>query len=171
MAKWITLIVAACTLIGCGTSATLDPKSPSAESANEESRSTESQKAAHGDKGKSETSGWSVAPPSETRSGPGIGNHKAQVVVTSNPKKHGDALHFHFFVNTIPISGVFSAPGGETSTFTIPVGTVQFTVDECEGDTQGFPLEPDASVPISCALTKDGDCCEVAYPVEEKPKR
>jgi hypothetical protein len=171
MAKWITLIGAACTLIACGTSATPDPKSPSAERTDEESRLSESQETAHGEKRKSETSGWSVAPPSETRSGPGIGNRKAQVVVTSNPKKHGDALHFHFFVNSIPISGVFSAPGGESSTFTIPVGTVQFTVDECEGDTQGFPLEADASVPISCELTTDGDCCEVAYPVEEKPKK
>ena len=115
-------------------------------------------------------SDWSEVPPTESKSS-SVGNRKSQVVVTSHPSKHGDALHFRFVVNAVPISGVFSAPGGQTSTFTIPVGTVQFTVDECEGDAQGFDLLPDESMPIKCELTTDGDCCEVAIPVEPKPKK
>jgi hypothetical protein len=66
---------------------------------------------------------------------------------------------------------VFSAPGGQVSTFTIPVGTVHFTVDECEGDAQGFELGPDENIPIHCEMTTEGDCCEVAIPDEGKPKK
>ncbi len=108
-------------------------------------------------------SDWSEVPSNESKQTT-FGMHKSQVVVTSHPSKHGDALHFHFEVNSVPISGVFSAPGGQTSTFTIPVGTVRFTVDECEGDVQGFELSADAKMPIQCELTTEGDCCEVAIP-------
>ena len=101
----------------------------------------------------------------------GSSNRKSRIVVTSDPLKHGDSLHFRFRVNNVPISGVFAAPGGQTATFTIPIGTVHFTVDECEWEAQGFELSPDEELPIACKLTKEGDCCEVAIPVDEPPQK
>lgn len=122
---------------------------------------------------RSETSDWhQVQPLEHSSTNSGTTKRKSQIVVTSDPAKHGDFLHFRFLVNATPISGVFVAPGGRTTTFTIPVGTVHFTVDECEWEAQGFELAADEDIPISCKLTKEGDCCEVAIPVEnEKPSK
>ena len=173
MQKWLrlTVIGTAWFLVGCGSSAAVGPKSPISEGGGDNSAANSSDDSARGNKKKSAMNGWSDVPPVESHSVVGVGNRKSRVTVTSHPTKHGDALHFRFLVNAIPISGVFSAPGGQVSTFTIPVGTVHFTVDECEGDTQGFELGPDEDVPIKCELTTDGDCCEVAIPVEGKPKK
>ena len=91
-----------------------------------------------------------------------IGKRKSQVVVVSNPSSHGEMLHFQFVVNSVSLSGVFSAPGGQTSTFTIPTGSVQVTLEDCKGDPQYFELVADEKVTLKCELTTDGDCCEVA---------
>ena len=91
-----------------------------------------------------------------------IGKRKSQVVVVSNPSSHGEMLHFQFVVNSVTLSGVFSAPGGQTSTFTIPTGSVQVTLEECKGDPQYFDLGADEKVTLKCELTTDGDCCDVA---------
>ena len=91
-----------------------------------------------------------------------IGKRKSQVVVVSNPSSHGEMLHFQFVVNSVSLSGVFSASGGQTSTFTIPTGSVQVTLEECKGDPQYFELAADEKVTLKCELTTDGDCCEVA---------
>ena len=172
MRKRLTLIGTACCLMGCGSSATSNPKSSSGEGTDESLESSESHDGAPSKKKRSEMSGWSEVPPTESsHSGSGNSNRKGRVVVTSHPTKHGDALHFRFVVNSVPTSGVFSAPGGQTSTFTIPVGTVLYTVDECEGEPQGFELGADENMPISCELTKEGDCCDVAIPVEKKSKK
>jgi hypothetical protein len=165
MRKCLSVFGTACCLICCGPSAA--PKSASDQSAGESAAASGSSSK----KQRSEMSHWSSVEPTES-TGPGtdIAKRKAQVVVTSNPDKHGESLHFRFTVNTTPISGVFSAPGGQTTTFVIPAGTVYFTVDECENDTQGFELQPDESMPISCELTTEGDCCWVAIPDDDKPK-
>jgi hypothetical protein len=90
-----------------------------------------------------------------------------RIAVNSDPAKHGDALRLRFTVNGTPISGVFQAPGGKNSTFSIPSGTVAFTVDECSWEEQGFPLAPGEEIALVCKQTKEGDCCEVAIPVED----
>ncbi len=171
MRKCLIVIGTAWFLASCGSSAASSPKSPSGGAGDENSVANNSGVSSRGTKKKSVMNGWSDVPPLESHSVAGVGNRKSRVTITSNPTKHGDALHFRFLVNAVPISGVFSAPGGQVSTFTIPVGTVHFTVDECEGDTQGFELGPDEDIPIHCELTTEGDCCEVAITVDAKPKK
>jgi hypothetical protein len=96
-----------------------------------------------------------------------IGHRKSHVIVVSEPSSHGDSLHFHFVVNSVAMSGVFSAPGGQTSTFTLPTGSVQFTIDECKGDAQYFELQPDTKVTLKCEMTREGECC---YPPDDDEK-
>lgn len=116
----------------------------------------------------STASGWSEVQPFTAESEPaGTNKRRARVVASSDQKKHGHSLHFRFLVNGTPISGVFVVPGGQTATFSIPVGTVHFSVDECEWEPQGFELAPDEEMPISCKLGNEGDCCEVAIPDDE----
>ena len=111
---------------------------------------------------------WSEVPQNEPASQRSvIGKRKAEVIVVSNPAKHGEVLHFQFTVNAVAISGVFSAPGGQTSTFTLPTGSVQFTVEECKGDPQYFELTSE-KVTVNCELTTDGDCCDVASSDDKK---
>lgn len=93
-----------------------------------------------------------------------------RVAVRSDPEKHGEALRFRFVVNGNPISGVFQAPGGRSSTFAIPSGTVAFTVDECEWEEQGFPLAAGEEMALECKLSSEGDCCGVALPEVEEPE-
>ncbi len=155
-----------CHLIGCGTSATPNPNAPASD-ATEAGSSTSRSKPGGKD---SEMSQWHDVPqnePANQRSV--IGNRKSEVIVVSNSKKHGDALHFQFTVNSVAISGIFSAPGGQTSTFTLPTGSVQFTVEECKGDAQYFELAAGEKVTVNCELTTDGDCCDVAVG-DEQPK-
>ena len=59
-------------------------------------------------------------------------------------------------------SGRVDRPGGQTSTFTTPTGSVQVTLEECKDDPQYFELAADKRVTLKCELTTDGDCCEVA---------
>jgi hypothetical protein len=164
MRTWLKSVCASALVIACGASAA--PSTKSAADRHEASTSGNSQRPAADSKERSKMSDWSEVPSNESKQTT-LGGHKSQVVVASHPTKHGDGLHFHFEVNSVPISGVFSAPGGQTSTFTIPVGTVRFTVDECEGDVQGFELSADEKMPIKCELTTEGDCCEVAIPAEQ----
>ena len=168
MGKRLTILAASISLIGCGASNVSNSKTAS--DAPQASDSEESRHIGGGSKKPSAMSDWSEVPATESKPS-AVSARNSQVVVTSHPTKHGEALHFRFVVNSVPISGVFSAPGGQTSTFTIPVGTVHFTVDECEGDTQGFELSPDENMPIKCEMTTEGDCCEVAIPVEPKSKK
>jgi hypothetical protein len=163
--------IVACTA-SCGPAGTpaKSPNSDDTEGASEASATKRTSAKQH-----SETRGWDEVQSTES-SGTGASSdsakRKSRIIVASDPTKHGDSLHFRFLVNGVPISGVFVAPGGQTSTFTIPVGTVHFTIDECEWETQGFELAPDEEMPIACKLTKEGDCCEVAIPVEEaSPKK
>jgi hypothetical protein len=159
-----------CSIASCGGPANKIARSASSDD-QAEARDDDSSKSGSSKK-RSPMKDWDEAQPFEsTTSGVGSGNRKSRIVVTSDAKSHGDALHFRFLVNNVPISGVFVAPGGVSTTFTIPVGTVHFTVDECEWETQGFELLPDEEMPIACKLTKEGDCCEVAIPVEDTPKK
>jgi hypothetical protein len=117
---------------------------------------------------KSETSEWWKVVPSEgsdaeKRPAKQIG----RVAINSDPKSHGESLRFRFLVNGTPISGVFQAPGGKTSSFSLPSGTVTFTIDECSWEEQGFPLASGEEIPLVCKRTNDGDCCEVAIPADE----
>jgi hypothetical protein len=158
-----------CSIVGCAAPAGKTAKSP-ASAGDKTSRDVAKEPATSGKKSQG-THDWDEAQPFESStSGVGTGNRKSRIIVTSDPAKHGDFIHFRFAVNAVPISGVFVAPGGQSTTFTIPVGTVHFTVDECGWETQGFELLPDEEIPIACKLTKEGDCCEVAIPVEETPK-
>lgn len=160
-----------CSSVGCAAPASKTAKSPASDDETSsrddaDKPSTSGKKKSHG------THDWDEAQPFESStSGVGTGNRKSRIIVTSDPAKHGDAIHFRFAVNAVPISGVFVAPGGQSTTFTIPVGTVHFTVDECEWEPQGFELLPDEEMPVACKLIKEGDCCEVAIPVEEAPKK
>jgi hypothetical protein len=153
-------------LVDCGPGTGKQPKSAavddSADSPQEPKRSAKQKP--------SETSSWSEVQPFEATGSGSTNKRKSHIVVSSDPNKHGDSLHFRFLVNNVPISGVFVAPGGQSTTFTIPIGTVHFTVDECDWEAQGFELSPEEELPIACKLTKEGDCCEVAIPVEETPK-
>ncbi|HMA95321.1 MAG TPA: hypothetical protein VKP30_21680 [Polyangiaceae bacterium] len=149
----------------CSTSTPQRTKTPDLESApptpRQERRPEQAEK-------QSTASGWSEVQPFSAESEPaGTNKRRARVVASSDPNKHGHSLHFRFLVNGTPISGVFVVPGGQTATFSIPVGTVHFSVDECAWDPQGFDLAPDEEMPISCKLGKEGDCCEVAIPDDE----
>jgi hypothetical protein len=166
MRSFLMALSVLCSLSSCGPSAGPAPKQ-----ARTVDQSKPPSQASAPAKRSSETKDWSEAQPFESTTSPGINNRKSRIIVTSDPAKHGDFLHFRFAVNAVPISGVFVAPGGQTTTFTVPVGTVHFTVDECEWETQGFELAPDEELPIACKLTKEGDCCEVAIPTDEKPKK
>jgi hypothetical protein len=159
-----------CTAIGCGAPAKKIARSPAEDDQTEERNERDPKEPTR--KKRSPTKDWDEAQPFESStSGVGTGNRKSRIIVTSDPKKHGDSLHFRFLVNNVAISGVFVAPGGQSTTFTIPVGTVHFTVDECEWEVQGFELAPNEEMPIACKLTKEGDCCEVAIPVDEAEKQ
>ena len=143
--------------LGCGTTATSNPETPVTQAtASPTSHSKTS-------KEPSEVRLWSMVPQNEVASQRSvIGKRKSQVLVVSNPSSHGEVLHFQFVVNSVSLSGVFSAPGGQSSTFTIPTGSVQVTLEECKGDPQYFELAADEKVTLKCELTTDGDCCEVA---------
>lgn len=153
----------------CGSSAGPGPKTSAQDDATDSNSADDAPRAAA--RKRSGTAGWSEVQPFESSTSKGTNNRKSRILVSSDPDKHGDSLHFRFLVNNVPISGVFVAPGGQSTTFTIPVGTVHFTVDECEWETQGFELLPEEEMPIACKLTNEGDCCEVAIPVEEGPKK
>lgn len=144
----------------------LDPQTPASEPPN--ASPAQVQESETPVKERSATKDWSEVQPLAASDSGATAKRKSRVVVSSDPGKHGASLHFKFLVNASPISGVFVVPGGQTATFTIPVGTVHFSVDECEeAEPQGFDLAPDEEIPISCKLGKDGDCCEVAIPVDE----
>ncbi len=163
-----TVVWFACWFMGCGSTATLNPNAPSTEKTDPGTSTARSKKGRE----VSEVSQWSEVPQSEPSSLRSvIGSRKSEVIVVSNSKNHGEALHFQFTVNSVAISGVFSAPGGQTSTFTLPTGSVQFTVEECKGDAQYFELAADEKISLNCELTTDGDCCDVAIPVEPKSKK
>ena len=150
-----------CGLIACGASSASGPNSPSNATKSQAVGSKQQTQA-------SEVSKWSQVPQNEPASQRSvIGKHKTEVLVVSDPSKHGDTLHFQFTVNSVVLSGVFSAPGGQSSTFTLPTGSVQFTVDECRGDAQYFDLNADEKVTIKCELTTEGDCC---YPADDDEK-
>ena len=85
---------------------------------------------------------------------------KGSVLVQSDPEQHGPSLNLRFAVNGLTMDGVFSLPGGKTYTFSIPAGTVTFTVDECSAGEGGFELEPGGQMKLVCKLTDDGDCCD-----------
>lgn len=165
MRNHLVFLVALLCQTACGNNPRQSPQTARAESI-ESGRDVSGAKSPG--KKSSETKGWSEVQPLESSTSPGTNNRKSRITVSSDPAKHGDSLHFRFLVNNVPISGVFVAPGGQSTTFTIPIGTVHFTVDECEWEAQGFELGPDEEMPISCKLAKDGDCCEVAIPVEDK---
>ncbi len=149
----------ACFVAGCGSSVTPNPNAPASETSDTRSSASLSKRNAKD----SEVSQWSEVPQNEPASQRSvIGKRKSEVIVVSNPKQHGDTLHFQFTVNSVALSGVFSAPRGQTSTFALPTGSVQFTVDECRGDPQYFELAADEKVTVNCELTTDGDCCDVA---------
>jgi hypothetical protein len=159
-------------LIGCGPGAGAKAKTADSEPAPD---ATDHQlpppdAKQHANHAKSETGGWSEVQPFESTSSGATSKRKSRVQVSSDPTKHGDSIHFRFLVNNQPISGVFVVAGGQSTTFTLPVGTVHFTTDECEWEAQGFELLADEVMPISCKLTKEGDCCEVAIPDDEQPK-
>lgn len=165
--RFVLIGAATLSALGCGPSGHPPAKASTAEGsdsgANDQRSNTPSSEV------RSETSDWHKVQPLESSSSDsGTTKRKSHIVVTSDPSRHGDSLHFRFLVNATPISGVFVAPGGRTTTFTIPVGTVHFSVDECEWEAQGFELVADEDIPISCKLTKEGDCCEVAIPVENE---
>lgn len=170
--RLVLVCAAALSALACGPSTHRPAMNSRSEDSDSPSTNHEASNASAAEP-RSETSDWHQVQSFESSSSDsGISKRKSHVIVTSDPAKHGDSLHFRFLVNASPISGVFVAPGGQTTTFTIPVGTVHFTVDECEWEAQGFELVADEDIPIACKLTKEGDCCEVAIPVEnEKPAK
>jgi len=91
---------------------------------------------------------------------------KGQLVVTSDPEKHGEQLTFSFWVNRVKIEGIFRVPGGGTHTFSLPAGTVELETEECSAGTVGFELAPGESIPLGCELGPSGDCCGVKIPTE-----
>ncbi len=92
---------------------------------------------------------------------------KGQLVIASDPEKHGEQLTFNFWVNRVKIEGLFVVPGGGTHTFRLPAGTVELETEECSAGTVGFELAPGESIPLSCELGPGGDCCGVKLPVDE----
>jgi hypothetical protein len=102
---------------------------------------------------------------------PAPSKRKGQVVVTSDAAKHGEQLHFNFWVNQVRIDGVFGMSGGGTFTFSIPAGAVEFSTDECSLGAQAFELAPGESMPVRCELGTEGDCCEVKIPDDPKDKK
>jgi hypothetical protein len=156
-------------VLGCSSTPRSEPKLATRDDASEpiSGEKTHSGKTVESTS-KSETSEWWKVVPSEgsdaeKRPAKQIG----RVAINSDPKSHGESLRFRFLVNGTPISGVFQAPGGKTSTFSLPSGTVTFTIDECSWEEQGFPLASGEEIPLVCKRTNDGDCCEVAIPVDE----
>jgi hypothetical protein len=155
MAYHRAFAVLACFAVGCGAAAAQKPLAPAAEPATAPPSSSNTTEP-------SQVSKWSEVPqnePANQRSV--IGRRKAQVTIVSDPSSHGEALHFKFVVNSVTISGVFSAPGGQTSTFTLPTGSVQFTIDECKDEPQYFELAADTPATLKCEMTTEGDCCYV----------
>jgi len=163
MARWGVVIRWACLAMGCASAP--PPKSPSTSTEPVNSSAGRAQRPEPA----SEVSQWSEVPQNEPLNQRSvIGKRKAQVIVVSNPSSHGEALHFQFVVNSVAISGVFSAPGGQTSTFTLPTGQVQFTLDECKAGPDYFELAPDTRVTLNCEMTTDGECCEMPDADEQK---
>jgi hypothetical protein len=113
---------------------------------------------------KSSTEGWSEAAPTTASAAETETPKKknGRVVVQSDPKHHGDEIHFDFSVNGTRMDGVFVVPGGQTFTFTLPGGTVSYAVAECGGRGGGFELEPGAEMKLTCSKRGGGDCCGVA---------
>ena len=164
MAHRIAAVCCACFVVGCGSTANPNPSTPSSETSEKGSSNPLS-------KDEKEMSQWHKVVQNEPESQRSvIGGKKSEVIVVSNPKQHGDALHFRFIVNSVAISGIFSAPGGQTSTFSLPTGSVQATVEECKGDPAYFELAAGEKVTLNCEMTTDGDCCDVAD-TDEKPKK
>ena len=164
--------------LGCGSASHRDPNTPGSAgngdsdvAGSNPQSSSGSVKQTDEPPKKSETADWwKVAHPEVDDNAHKSTRQIGRVVVNSDPVKHGDALRLRFTVNGTKVSGVFQAPGGKSSTFSIPAGTVMFTVDECDGEEQGFPLAAGEEIAMSCKLTREGDCCEIAIPVEdEKP--
>lgn len=159
MARHCASIVLAFWLVSCGSAATPQPETRPKEVSSPESNPSKPKREP------GEVSQWSEVPQNEPASSRSvIGKRKARVIVVSNPASHGEALHFQFVVNSVAISGVFSAPGGQSSTFTLPTGSVRATLDECRGDPVYFELGVDDKVTLNCELTTEGDCCELASP-------
>lgn len=152
--------------MSCGPSPQPPPRTEAAEP---KPSSTRESSARTAPEGRSQTSDWhEVQALESSNSGTetSTSHRKSHVVVSAGPVNQ--SLHFRFLVNGIPISGVFVAPSEQTTTFTIPVGTVHFTVDECTWEAQGFELAPDEDMPVSCKASKEGACCEVAIPIEQE---
>ena len=103
---------------------------------------------------------WSEAEPLSVSHSRRPSKRKGSVLVVSDPEQHGSGVTLRFVVNGVTIDGVFSVPGGKTYTFSLPSGTVTFTVDECNAGEGGFDLEPGGNMKILCKLTDDGDCCD-----------
>ena len=178
MRNIVVISVALLSVLGCGPGSRPEAKTSGLDD-NVESGHENSADAAHGSVkpvannsaalGKSETAEWwKVAQTDSDDSAKRPPRQIGRVAVSSDPLKHGEALRFRFRVNGTAISGVFQAPGGKNSTFAIPSGTVAFTIDECGWEEQGFPLGAGEEIALSCKLMGDGDCCEVAIPVEEE---
>jgi hypothetical protein len=168
MRTYLVAISVVLCLSNCGRPPKSDVKAPTNTEVADRSDTTSTESIAP--QKPSETRNWSEVEPMES-SGTAVDKRKARILVTSDSDNHVHSLHFRFFVNAVPISGVFVAPGGQSTTFMIPVGTVHFTVDECEWEAQGFELAPDEEIPISCKLAKEGECCEVAIPVQDEERR
>ena len=108
MAHRNVVVCFACCFMGCGSTATTRPNAPSSETTDPGSSTARSKNSGK----ESEVSQWSEVPQNEPASLRSvIGGRKSEVIVVSNPKSHGEALHFQFTVNSVALSGVFSAHG------------------------------------------------------------
>jgi hypothetical protein len=141
----------------CGSTPKPKPAEPEPEPAAEQPAPAASEE-------KSSTEGWSEAAPTtstaEETEAPKRKN--GRVIVKSDPKRHGDEIHFDFSVNGTRMDGVFVVPGGQTFTFTLPGGTVSYSVAECGGRGGGFELEAGSEMTLTCHKGGGGDCCGVA---------
>ncbi len=117
--------------------------------------------AATEEKEKSVTEGWSEAAPTTATAEETEAPKKktGRVIVNSDPKRHGDEIHFDFSVNGTRMDGVFVVPGGQSFTFTLPGGTVSYSVQECGGKGGGFELEAGGEFTLECHKSGGGDCC------------
>ena len=144
---WVSLMLA------CASKPSADPTTPDspAEATDAEESASEGG-----------PSTWSEAEPLRVSHEPARRTSKrmGSVLVQSDPEQHGPGLTFRFAVNGLTIDGVFSVPGGRTSTFRLPAGVVTFTVDECSAGEGGFELEQGGQIRLACRMTDDGDCCD-----------
>jgi hypothetical protein len=141
----------------CGSAPKPKPAEPEPEPAEEQPAPAATEE-------KSGTEGWSEAAPTTATAAETEApkRQKGRVVVKSDPKRHGDEINFDFSVNGTRMDGPFRAPGGQTFTFSLPAGTVSYSVAECGGRGGGFELEADAEVTLTCYKRGGGDCCGVA---------